>query len=424
MATVTVYTYRCPRCRADIGRNFGLITSRVISCHSCGSKVRVDANVIGQNWGYNFAWTASLMLWSALAVAVLANPAFAAMIGNGTFPAATFENRLVIAGVCVIPALMGGLVIGGVGMLLGTIVAACSPADGAEVGDFPSSPTQGQGPAGGLSFLPVPAGQQRSQPSGAGLHPPMDPTASPPRARERAWFVRACFVLLWPVVFFVGAAMALNIAATTWVKTDEPPPVVGARTVGLMGSPLGQGPLLAVSSLLPDAARDEPLKQQAAEKMGEKSAPWLLLGTLIVFVLGCVGLLPSTGRKIRRQAPTQPGGGVAARQTSSPAWGIDLKNYPITYGPEPKPRWLLVRGFFVLLWPTVFFFAAALTMAALAGGFSAENEEVRKQIGEQSAQANVGWILLVSLLVFVSGCLGVLPWTGAKKSNRAAAQAE
>jgi DNA-directed RNA polymerase subunit RPC12/RpoP len=336
MATVTVYTYRCPRCRADIGRRFGLLTTRIIVCHRCGSNVRVDANVVAQNWGYNFAWTGSMVLWAALAFAVLANPEFGAMIGNGTFPADTFEHRLVIAGVSVIWALMGGLVIGGIGMVLGTIVAACASDDGAGAADPRSSPLSGQWPAGGFPFPPASPGQQLSYPSTAGFHPSLDLAASPPRPRERSIFARAFFVLLWPVVFFMGAAIVLNIAATTGVKNDEPPPVMGARTVGLMGSPLGQGPLLAATTLLPDAVRDQPLKQQATENMAAKSAPWLLLGMLIVFILGCVGLLPSTGRKIRRQAASQPAGRVPAQQASSPAWGVDLRNYPIANEPEPQ----------------------------------------------------------------------------------------
>jgi hypothetical protein len=230
--------------------------------------------------------------------------------------------------------------------------------------------------------------------------------------------VRAFFILLWPFVFFLAAAMVLNIAATTGVKNDEPPPVVGARTIGLLSSPLGQGPLLAAATLLPDALRDEPLKQQATEHLAAQSAPWLLLGMLIVFILGCVGLLPSTGRKIRRQTTPQPAR-LPAGQASSPAWGVDLRNYPIANEPEPPRRWLLVRGFFALLWPIVLFFAAAFTMAALAGAFSAENEEARHLIFEQSATATMPWILLGTLAVFISGCLGVLPWTGSKKRSRA-----
>jgi hypothetical protein len=104
-------------------------------------------------------------------------------------------------------------------------------------------------------------------------------------------------VLLWPVVFFFGAGIVLAVAAVCGAKTDAPPSITAASTIGLIGSPQGQGPLLAAVSLMPPEARDEQLKQQAAADMGKQSAPWLLLGTVVVFGLGCAGLLPVTGRK-------------------------------------------------------------------------------------------------------------------------------
>ena len=54
MATYTVITYRCPRCKTDIGRRFGLITTLRILCPRCGTRVRIDAGVVGQNWAFNF----------------------------------------------------------------------------------------------------------------------------------------------------------------------------------------------------------------------------------------------------------------------------------------------------------------------------------------------------------------------------------
>ena len=39
----TIYTYRCPRCRADIGHRFGLLTTLTITCASCQTKARLTA---------------------------------------------------------------------------------------------------------------------------------------------------------------------------------------------------------------------------------------------------------------------------------------------------------------------------------------------------------------------------------------------
>jgi hypothetical protein len=295
-------------------------------------------------------------------------------------------------------------------MLLGAIVAAGATVDAADATEAPPQPP----PAGGFRFLPPGGDPQRS--SAAGFYPPPGPAASPPRPPRRGFFVRAFFALLWPVVFFFGAALVLSIVATSRVKpVDQPVPAVAASTVGLMGSPTGPGPLLAASSLIPAPVMDQQLRQQASAKMGQQSAPWLLLGMLVVFLLGCAGVLPSTGR-LRARPP-------APRPAPAPAGAFDLRNYPIDAGPAPRRRNVLVRTFFALLWPVVFFFAAGLTMSALSGASSADNEVVRKQLQDQAAQAAVPWLLLGSLLVFVLGCVGVLPWTGANKRSRPAAPA-
>jgi hypothetical protein len=372
VATYTVFTYCCPRCKADLGRRFGLITTPSVVCPGCGANVRIDRNVIAQNWGYNFAWVGGLLAWAALAAAVLLDPAFAATLGNKTLPAGTFEQRLVIAGFCAIPALFAGLLLGGVGMLLGTIVSV-QPSRSA-------APPEGQ-----------PAGPPRGAP---GFAPAGAPAVSPPRPQDRGFLVRAFFVLLWPVVVFFGAASVIGLVLRAGVEKEPPAEVVGAGTVGLLATPAGQGPLLAASSLLPRHAREEQRIQQAVAKRSEKTAPWLLLGTLAVFILGCLGLMPSTGRK-RQGLEGKPG---------SPA-------------PALQPRGYLVRGVFVLFWPIAFFLVAAVVMSMSAGGLSAQTDGARQQLNQQSAQAHAGWISLVSLLLFVLGCLGFLPWTGRMKRS-------
>lgn len=84
--------------------------------------------------------------------------------------------------------------------------------------------------------------------------------------------------------------------------------------------------------------------------------------------------------------------------------------------PPPLGRGCLIRAFFILFWPVVFFFASGVTLALLAG-FSAEGEAARKKAVQQSAEQNTGWMLLGTLLVFLLGCLGLLPWTGRKKKE-------
>ncbi|HVS40560.1 MAG TPA: hypothetical protein VMS17_33700 [Gemmataceae bacterium] len=300
MATYTVITYKCPRCRADIGRRFGLHTKLSIACPNCGNTVRISRDVIQQNWGFNFAWISGLLLWLILGVGVLADRDLAAAIGRNSFPSDTMQDRLMIAGVCALPAFLGGLLIGGIGMVLGTFVAAGAAKDEA------NAPTPGAWPqpGGGSALPPFLPGQQRLQTTAPGCSAQPYPGVAPtPQAPKRNIFLRTFFVLLWPIVFFIGAALVLAAVARSTVKTEEaPPPVSAAGTVGLIGSPLGQGPLLVVASVAPPEVRDEAAKQQATKSLAEKAAPWLLLGTVVVFGLGCAGLAPLTGRKKCRRA--------------------------------------------------------------------------------------------------------------------------
>jgi hypothetical protein len=392
MATYTVFTYCCPRCKADIGRRFGLITTPSIICPQCGTTVRIDRNVIAQNWGYNFAWVSGLLIWAGLAIAVLADQQFAAKVGNKTLPAATMQNRLVIAGFCAIPALLAGLVCGGVGMMLGMIVSV-APSE---------TSTAANRQAGGSPRL------------GAGFATGSSPTDAPEPPRERGLLVRAFFVLLWPIVVFFGGALAVGLVWPGRAIPEPPAEVVGAGTVGLIGSPHGQGPLLAATSLIPQHVKDQQRQHQAAQVRGEKTAPWLLLGTLVAFILGCLGLMPSTSRK-RRGLGDETGSGAVAQNAPLRAGRLDVRNAPVPSGPQRRPRSYLVRGFFVLFWPSAFFLVAAGTMSTLAGGVSPQSEAVHNQLIQQSAQTHAGWVALVALLLFVLGCVGCLPWTGRMK---------
>jgi hypothetical protein len=129
-----------------------------------------------------------------------------------------------------------------------------------------------------------------------------------------------------------------------------------------------------------------------------------------------MGLLPSTGRK-RGSPPAQPAPRQPAQESFWPGVGSGSRSDPVFSTPQPQYRSYLVRGFYTLFWPVAFFIAAGLTMSALAGSFTAETEALQKQIQQQSAQQHGSWVFLASLLLFVLGCVGLLPWTGRMKKG-------
>jgi hypothetical protein len=114
--------------------------------------------------------------------------------------------------------------------------------------------------------------------------------------------MRGFFVLFWPVFFFLGTGVVLAIVAASTVSKQESAAISAASAAGLMGSPLGPRPFLSVAPLITEDDTNNQLRQLASGRMGEKAAPWLLLEMLVVFILGCIGLLPWTGRKIRKKA--------------------------------------------------------------------------------------------------------------------------
>jgi hypothetical protein len=360
----------------------------------------IDSNVIAQNWGFNFAWVTGVLIWQALGVAVIASPEFAAMIGNKTFPAATLKNRVVIALVCAIPSLLAGLIIGGVGMLLGTIVAMGAAREENSTAPANDQESDSRAPA----WEPSPTAA--TQPSG------------PPR---RSLLVRAFFVLLWPVVFFFVAALVLGAVLQTTTEEAELTAVLPASTIALTGSPLDQEPLISATSLMAERATAQALKEKAAAKRGEKMAPWLVLGTFAVFIVGCVGFLPGTGGKLKgltASANADAAQRPNARVPCPPHQDETTSRSDKRGGHATQRRSLIVRGLLVILWPVVFFIAAALTMSALAGAFSAETQELQQQLHQQSAEKHTGWIFVVSLVLLALGCLGVLPCTAATKKIR------
>ena len=229
MARYTVVTFQCPRRRA-ISAKFGLITSRSIPCPRCGTTVRIDRQVIAQNWGFNFGWVGGLLLWLGLAAGVMLDPHFAASIGGKTLKSDTQQQRFMIALVCGLPALLGGLVCGGVGMLLGAVL----------VGDGEAAPSP-----------PTPSGFP-------GVTPTM-PSATTLQPRGRGCLVRGSFILFWPVFFFIAGAIVMSGVSGAWT------------------------------------AETEEVRKQLSKQSAEKYAMWVFLGSFLVFLLGCFGLMPWTG---------------------------------------------------------------------------------------------------------------------------------
>jgi hypothetical protein len=238
MATYRVITFQCPRCKTDIGRQWGLITTKVIVCPSCGTNVRIDTSVIQQNWAFNFGWVGGILTWFVLGALVLADPQFATTIGRKTFKSDTGEQRLLIAGMCGIPAMFAGLLIGLVGGILGTIVAW-----GAS--EAPPAPA-----------TPVPT--------------PGAPPLAPPQPQGRGCLIRSFFILLWPIVTFFASGIVVMV-------------LTGVFT-----------------------ASDEEVRRQLSKEAGEKYAGWMLLASLVAFILGCVGLLPLTGRGKKKEVKPPP----------------------------------------------------------------------------------------------------------------------
>lgn len=243
MARVVVVTYQCPRCKADLARRFGLIGSRRIPCPSCGAMVNIDAQVIGQNWAFNFGWVGGVGISLFLAVMVVANQDFAASVGGKTFPTGTQQQRVTLAAMMVIPGILLGLVAAGVGMGLGALV-----------GSMASSETEA---------APAPP------PGFPGSRLPTSLPAVPPQAKGRGCLIRMIFICFWPVAFFMAAVVVMTF-------------VSGAAS-----------------------AETEELRKQLSKESAEKHTGWMMLGTFITFLLGCFGVLPWTG-KGRKKPPPPP----------------------------------------------------------------------------------------------------------------------
>ena len=206
----------CPRCRSDVSRKFGLITTRLIVCPKCQFEMFVTPKAVVNNWQFNAAVWAGLAMWIGFASIIFTNSDTAATVGRHLqLPVRTFENRLVLAFAGCIPALFVALPFALVGRIIGFSVARRLNVDAAEeaaVADFRRQLT--------------PVRQQE--------------------LRRRSLFVRAVFGLVWAVVFGVVAALALGLWAAREAGDD---PELRQQAIWQVGETFGPWALLGSLAL-------------------------------------------------------------------------------------------------------------------------------------------------------------------------------
>src|SRR3954454_1370366 len=114
----------CPRCRTDVSRLVGLITTPTLACPKCRAAVGVSGRSVVNNWQFNVAVLAGVFVWTTLAVAVFISPEFAASAGTHLKrPAATVQDRMILALYVGVPAGVIAVPFGVLGRVLGRRVA-------------------------------------------------------------------------------------------------------------------------------------------------------------------------------------------------------------------------------------------------------------------------------------------------------------
>jgi hypothetical protein len=278
----------CPRCKTDVSRRLGLITTRTIACAKCGHEMRVTQNAVINNWQYHGAVLAFLVLWTGATVLILSRPDVAAEVGRrAALPCQTMKERATLALVAAVPILLCAMPFAVIGRVVGYYVAQRLALDATGEGplaDFEKSALEkvrqareqprGLGPAS-PQFPPLPPPGQRElvtqrlfAASAAKEPAPVRPAPPPPSPAQGAgcvmFVVRAFVCLLWAALFFVVGGVAMT-AWASWGLWDNPP-----------------------------------AQQQAAAEAGRVTGPWLLLGAIgLAIVFSCLGLLPGTRRRKR-----------------------------------------------------------------------------------------------------------------------------
>ena len=264
----TVTRDACPRCRTDVSRRLGVITTPTIACPKCRAVMDVTRTAVVNNWQFNGAVLAAAFIWTAVAAAVFLNPNFATQVGARVGrPARTPQDRLVLAAIVGVPAGFFALPFGVLGRLVGYGVARRLGARRPDVLgkglvwlDEQSQP--------GDQFLVTRLLGASAVEAGGPVRPPpaRTPTAvprpAPPRPAGAGRSLRRVVAGgAWAVVFFVAAAVVLAAVAASGVGEDAQ------------------------------------LRQQAVEASARAWGVWAFVGSLAVAaVLGGTGWLPGTRR--------------------------------------------------------------------------------------------------------------------------------
>jgi hypothetical protein len=233
----------CPRCRADVSRRLGVITTPTITCRVCQFPMRVTALAVMNNWQFNFAAPVVLAIWVGAVVIIFRSPETVAHWAGELRAPPTghdLQDRLAMSLTAGVVALFSSIPFAVVGRLIGFFVARrllSEPSSAAAASEF--------GQRQFLSQLPAPALPQQKASGGF------------------RFIARAFFGLLWAAVFFFGGAFAMATVATAGIA-------------------------------------DPQLRNQASRHAGEHWGPWLFLGSIgLTILLGSFGVLPGTRSKKR-----------------------------------------------------------------------------------------------------------------------------
>jgi hypothetical protein len=224
----------CPRCRTDVSRLVGLITTPTLACPKCRAAVGVSPRAVVSNWQFNVAVLAGVFLWTTLAVAVFISPEFAASAGvHLKRPTATVQDRLVLALYVGVPAGVVAVPFGLLGRVIGRRVARrLATQRGADLLDvgLPRPPAGGPPPANGQHrvrhrlFADVAPAL-----TGVATLPPPAPAAG----GGGVWVVA---IVGWAGIFFVVGSVSLAAVAVSRAGAGapswQPAMVDAARTWG------------------------------------------------------------------------------------------------------------------------------------------------------------------------------------------------
>jgi len=114
----------CPRCKTDISRRLGVITSASVNCSFCGQQVQVTRNAVLNNWQYNSLMWPFFAIWTGMAVTVLFNQDL--VVALTRFLPITVDvlvAQVLGAVLCLLPAFVCAIPFALVGRVVGCLVA-------------------------------------------------------------------------------------------------------------------------------------------------------------------------------------------------------------------------------------------------------------------------------------------------------------